>query len=142
MEHERRKGLVYSAALHLSLLLLAVFGLPSFLQREIAPQPMVIAVELLPISAMTNVKTSDLPLAQVEKPVPQEEEKKPTPPVKAEEPPPPPPPEKKPEEKKEHKHKNNGKEEKKEKNKEEGRTKAKRKRKKKRSPRKTTLRRC
>lgn len=103
MQQEHRKGLTYSAALHLLILFLMVFGLPSFLTPEPPPQPMVISVDILPISEMTNVKNSELPLAKQEKPVPQETEKVPTPPVKEETPPPPPPPEPKPEPKKEEK---------------------------------------
>jgi len=91
---EHRKGVVYSASLHLLILLLGIFGLPAFLQPTIPPQPIVISVDILPITEMTNVKNSDLPLAKEEKPEPQKEEAKPTPPVKAE--PPPPPPEPKP----------------------------------------------
>ena len=92
MQQQHRKGLTYSAALHLLLLFFMVFGLPSFLQRDIPPQPMVIAVDILPISEMTNVKNSDLPLAKEEKPVEKKEAPVPTPPVKSETPPPPPEP--------------------------------------------------
>ncbi|MDX2072942.1 MAG: hypothetical protein SFX19_01100 [Alphaproteobacteria bacterium] len=123
MQQEHRKGLTYSAALHLLILFFVIFGLPSFLEPEIPPQPMVIAVDILPISEMTNVKNSDLPLAKEEKPVEKQEEKVPTPPVKSEAPPPPPPPppkkEEKPEPKKEEKKPEPKKEEKPKKAKEE-----------------------
>ncbi len=86
--------------LHLIVLLLGIFGLPSFLQPEPPPQPMVISVDILPISELTNVKPSELPLAKEEKPEPQQEEKKkPTPPVKSEPPKPETKTEPKPEEK-------------------------------------------
>ena len=100
--YEHRKGLYYSAGLHLLILFFMIFGLPSFLTPEPPPQPMVISVDILPISEITNAKNSELPLAKEEKPVPQEAEKLPTPPVKAETPPPP-PPEPTPEPKKEEK---------------------------------------
>ena len=117
MRRERQKGLVYSVAFHLLLLLLMIFGLPSLLKNEPPPEPAAITVELLPMSNVSNVKPIDG--AQAEKPKPEEpkkepEQKKPAPPVKtAEATPPPPKPEpaptpkpaeiKKPEPKKEEK---------------------------------------
>ena len=101
IKNEQRSGLIYSAAVHFVILLLMVFGLPSWLIPSPPPQPMVISVDILPISEMTNVKPSDAPLSEKEKePEPVAEEKPPTPPVKADAPtPPPPPPEPKPAEK-------------------------------------------
>lgn len=92
MQQEHRKGLSYSALLHLLILFLMIFGLPSFMQPETPPQPVVIAVDILPISEVTNAKPSDQPLSKEEKPEPKKEEKMPTPPVKSETPPPPPEP--------------------------------------------------
>jgi outer membrane biosynthesis protein TonB len=111
---EHRKGLTYSATLHLLILLFAIFGLPSFLRHKDPPQPMVIAVEILPISPITNVKPSEEPLAKEEKPAAkQPDPTPPTPPEPVKETPPPPeavpepkkekPPEPKKEEKKEEK---------------------------------------
>lgn len=79
MHGEHRNGLIYSAALHIFLLLLMVFGLPSFMHDPLPPQPVIVAVDILPISQVTNVKPSDEPLAKEEKPEPKKEEK-PTPP--------------------------------------------------------------
>ncbi len=57
-----RRSLNVSLMLHLGLLLVAVFGLPVLLPDKPEPQPMVMTVELLPISAMTNVKPSNEPI--------------------------------------------------------------------------------
>lgn len=89
-----RKGVTYSALMHALFLLFAIFGLPSFMQPDAPPQPMVIAVDILPISEVTNAKPNDEPLAKEEKPEPQQQQPTPpTPPVKHEAPPPPPAPE-------------------------------------------------
>lgn len=112
MSEERHHGLVFSALLHFLLLLLAIFGLP-LLSSPLPPEPMVITVELLPISDISNVKPANKPISPEEK----KDEKnpdnqKPTPPVKTAENTPPPKEEavpnpdlKKPEEKKEEKEK-------------------------------------
>lgn len=93
MRYERQKGLTVSAALHFVLLMLLVFGLPSWLIPSPPPEPMAVTVELLPISSLTNIKPSETPPA----PEPKKEEpppppKPPSPPVKTAEPTPPPPP--------------------------------------------------
>jgi outer membrane biosynthesis protein TonB len=112
VERARKKGFAYSIALHLLLLLLIIFGLPSLLKNEPPIEPPTITVELLPITGVTNVKPNDGEIT--EKPKPEEpkkepEQKKPAPPVKttpATTPPPPKPepapqkPEPKPEPKK------------------------------------------
>lgn len=104
MHRTRKKALAYSVSLHLLLFALLIFGLPSFLRNEPPPEPAAITVELLPITAVSNVKPEDS--EQAEKPKPEEpkkeEQKKPSPPVKvaqATPPPPPPKPEPKPVEK-------------------------------------------
>lgn len=93
MYRERKKGLVYSIAFHLLLVLLVIFGLPSFFKIELPPEPAAITVELLPISKISNVKPSDG--TQAEKPKPEDpkedEQKKPSPPVKTAEATPPAP---------------------------------------------------
>lgn len=101
MSGERNKGFGYSAALHLLIMLFAVFGLPSFLQPEAPPPPAVIAVDILPMSPITNVKPSDLPLSKKEQEKPKQAEKKPPKPPTKSEPPPEPKPEPKPEKKEE-----------------------------------------
>lgn len=105
MRDERKQGIACSAVLHLLLLLLLIFGLPSMFRKTLPPEPTAITVELLPISKISNVKPNDG--VQTDKPKPPEppkpepEVKKPSPPVKtAEAPPPPPPPIPKPEPKK------------------------------------------
>lgn len=108
MNKQRQKGTVYSGLFHLFLLVLAIFGLPSILQIKPPPEPESITVDILPVSAMSNVKPRELqpePQKPEEKPK-EAEQKKPSPPVKtAKETAPPPPAEKpaeikKPEEKK------------------------------------------
>jgi len=53
----------YSFGLHVGVVLLFVLGLPSVIKRA-EPQPLVMTVEILPISAMTNVKPSDKPIQE------------------------------------------------------------------------------
>lgn len=98
MYRERKKGLVYSVALHIILLLLMIFGLPSLLKNSPPVEPMAITVEILPISEKSNVKPSESePTEKPKEEEPKEDEQqKPSPPVKISEPPPPPPPEVKP----------------------------------------------
>lgn len=85
----------YSAGLHVGVVLLFVLGLPSVIKRA-EPQPTVMTVEILPISAMTNVKPSDKPIQKAQsakapvnaKPIPQTAQAKPQPepePVKKDE---------------------------------------------------------
>ncbi len=102
MHQERKEGLIYSVVLHLALLALVIFGLPSLLKNEPPIEPAAITVELLPITGITNVKPSDGTPTEKPKEEPKEkEQKKPAPPVKTaqETPPPPPKEEPKPEEK-------------------------------------------
>lgn len=55
------KSFQFSAALHIGVVLIFLIGLPSiFTKRE--PQPMVMTVEILPISAVSNVKPSEKPI--------------------------------------------------------------------------------
>ncbi len=104
MYRERKKGIACSVVLHLLLLLLVIFGLPSIFKHELPPEPTAITVELLPISKISNVKPSEGTVAEKpkpEEPKPEAEQKKPSPPVKTSSPtPPPPPPAPKPEVKK------------------------------------------
>ncbi len=51
-----QKGVTFSLLLHLLILLLLYFGLPSIFDRDI-PNERIITVDLLPISSETNVKT-------------------------------------------------------------------------------------
>ena len=52
------KSFQYSAALHIGVVLIFLIGLPSMFSRS-EPQPMVLTVEILPISAVSNVKPSE-----------------------------------------------------------------------------------
>lgn len=91
---ERHKGRTVSATLHGMLLLFVIFGLPDFLKPEPPEEPVAISVELLPISAISNVKPSESPPQPEAKPEEkQPEQKKPSPPVKTAADTPPPPPE-------------------------------------------------
>jgi outer membrane biosynthesis protein TonB len=97
---ERSKGRAYSAGLHLLFMLLAIIGLPDFLSPPPLEEPMVISVDILPITGITNVKPSETPPAKENKPDEEKaEQKKPSPPVKTAEAVPPPPPEEAPAEK-------------------------------------------
>ncbi|MFO0389551.1 MAG: hypothetical protein ACK502_07535 [Alphaproteobacteria bacterium] len=89
MYQERQKGLTYSAALHAFVVILVIFGLPSLLDNKREIEPQAITVELLPISAISNVKPSEK-LAEKEKPEEAKAQEKPSPPVKAAEDSPPP----------------------------------------------------
>ena len=53
------KGWQYSAILHITILLLMIFGLPEFLHRHIDAEPPVISVEILPIAKESNVKPQE-----------------------------------------------------------------------------------
>lgn len=88
---EQRLGLRYSSGLHLTMLLLAIFGLPELFEWTREPEPQAISVEILPISEISNVKPSETPPQKEEK-----AEEKPTPEIKPE---PPKPEVKKPSEK-------------------------------------------
>lgn len=91
MYPERRKGMAYSVAFHLLLIILIVFGLPTFLEPPKPYEPMVITVAVLPISKISNVKNSDAKQAEKETEEPEPEQKKPAPPVKTAETEPTPP---------------------------------------------------
>ncbi len=91
MHSERRSGIVYSVVLHLLLIIIMIFGLPSFLKNEPPVMPDAITVEILPISELSNVKPSDAPKAEKINDEPEKEAVKPTPPVKTAEATPTPP---------------------------------------------------
>lgn len=60
-------GKQYSFVLHIVLLLLMIFGLPSFMHRTLEPEPEAISVDILPISPITNVKPQEQTQPQPEK---------------------------------------------------------------------------
>lgn len=101
MPNERKRGVTYSAYLHLAVLVLAIWGLPELFNSRPPEEPAAITVELLPISSVSNVKPSEkqIPKESQEKP---KEQAKPSPPVVTQEskPSPPPPPKEKPDAKK------------------------------------------
>ncbi len=92
MVKEREKGITYSVLMHFFIILLMIFGLPSFLWPQLPAEPQAITVELLPVTGVTNVKPSEKAAEPQEKPEEKKPDAKPTPPVKTAEPPPPPPP--------------------------------------------------
>lgn len=53
-----RQGLTLSILLHVAILLIGVFGVPIFMPPKPLPEPIVISVDILPISSITNVKPS------------------------------------------------------------------------------------
>ncbi len=81
------RSLSYSIVLHAALLLIAAFGLPALFTNERELEPMVMTVDILPVSAMTNVKPSDQPIQKLQeanvtknaKPVPPTAQEKPKP---------------------------------------------------------------
>lgn len=56
-----------SIVLHAIALLVAAFGLPVLLPEKPEPMPIVMTVELLPITGITNVKPSDAPITKEQK---------------------------------------------------------------------------
>ena len=90
------RNVSWSVVMHVALLLIAAFGLPVLLPKQPDPVPMVMSIDILPISEVANVKPSDQPLQKAQtkavtappKPVPTP----PAPPKAAVTPPPPPPP--------------------------------------------------
>ncbi len=93
-QRERRKGRKFSAAMHLLLLVVVWIGLPDFLWSRPPEEPVIITVELLPITGITNVKPAEKPPAEPKKEEEKKSEAKPSPPVKTTEAAPPPPEEK------------------------------------------------
>jgi len=90
------RGSLLSAALHLIVILIAIFGLPLF-DNEWEPPAEAIPVELAPVSEMTNIPMRPEPVKpevkpDAPKPKPEPEKPRPAPP-----PPPPPPPAPEPE---------------------------------------------
>ena len=64
------RNVSWSVVLHVTVLLIALVGLPSLLTKTPDPVPMVMSVELLPISDVSNVKPSDQPIQKAQnKPV-------------------------------------------------------------------------
>jgi outer membrane biosynthesis protein TonB len=63
-----KHGAVLSAGIHLTILIIAFLGLPSWFDRT-EPEPIVITLEMLPITGVTNVKPSTKPIKKpTEKP--------------------------------------------------------------------------
>lgn len=65
------RSLNISLLLHVGLAFIALVGLPAILPEKAEPTPLVMTVEVLPITGVTNVKPSDKPI--------QKEQKAPTP---------------------------------------------------------------
>lgn len=61
------RSLSWSITLHTTLVLIAAFGLPALLPKTPEPVPLVMSVELLPISEISNVKPSDKPITEEKK---------------------------------------------------------------------------
>ena len=107
MRNDEISSFAFSLVFHVSILIIAIFGLPQ-LFTKLPEQPTAITVELLPVTGITNVKPAEQNPSPVEKPEPKPETKpdptpeppkpkaekevvKPQPPVKQDTPPPPPP---------------------------------------------------
>lgn len=89
-KREQRKGRKISAMVHVVFFVIAFFGLPDFMFRK-PPEELIITVELLPITGVTNIKPMEKPPAPEPKPEEKKSEAKPSPPVKTSEPKPPEP---------------------------------------------------
>lgn len=59
MQQAQKRAMTYSGGMHALLLLIFILGLPSFLSAPDIEEPTAITVEILPISAMSNVKPSN-----------------------------------------------------------------------------------
>ena len=71
MQMVESRSITLSMGLHIAAVFIATFGLPILLPNKPEPLPLVMSVELLPISDISNVKPSDTPI--------QKEQKAPTP---------------------------------------------------------------
>ena len=89
-----KRSLTYSALAHLVGVLVVVFGFPSMLDRP-EPEPFVMSVEVVPISAMTNLPSRNAPLTKKQEAPAPKTPKPITPTVKEERKPEPAPEEKK-----------------------------------------------
>jgi hypothetical protein len=76
------RNVSWSVVLHAVLLIIAVVGLPALLPKKPDPVPLVMSVELLPISDTSNVKPSDQPIQKAQfKPEPTPPKLVPAPPA-------------------------------------------------------------
>jgi len=92
MRPERRKAIITSSIVHIIALLLIVLGVPDLIfTRTPPPAPLIVTVDILPISEITNVKPQETPPAEKQAPEKTPEAKKATPHVTNATPPPPPP---------------------------------------------------
>lgn len=74
---QRRNGRLYSLALHLFFLLIAVLDLPSFFNPPPPEEPISITVELLPVTGITNLKPTVGEVKSVKKSEPKKAQPKP-----------------------------------------------------------------
>ena len=84
------RGMLLSAGIHFTMLVIAFVGLPDWFSKKIEPQPIVISLEQLPITDRTNVAPSKQPVVKQKQP-PTPAKAPPKPPVSKPKPPPPPP---------------------------------------------------
>jgi hypothetical protein len=80
IDPDLKHGAVLSLGIHFVLLVVAFLGLPEWFRRE-EPQPLVITLEMLPITGVTNVKPSDKPITKPTKKPPVKTKEAPTPPA-------------------------------------------------------------
>jgi outer membrane biosynthesis protein TonB len=84
MDMNRTRALYYSGGMHVALLLAMIFGLPDLFEAMREPEPMVISVDVLPISEVSNVmKGQKLMKEKKAKAENKQEPKKPTPKIKS-----------------------------------------------------------
>lgn len=84
MDMNRTRALYYSGGMHVALLLAMIFGLPDLFEAMREPEPMVISVDVLPISEVSNVmKGQKLMKEKKAKAENKPEPKKPTPKIKS-----------------------------------------------------------
>lgn len=75
-----KRSLQYSAAAHLGIFLIAMFGMPTLIRPD--PEPLVMTIEVVPIGAITNLPSQDKPLSKWQKAPTPPTPKKVTPTVK------------------------------------------------------------
>lgn len=70
IEKAERKGMIYSLAMHIFLLLLIIVGLPNMYSPDDIEEATAITVDILPIGEITNVKPSNSKPVKKDKPKP------------------------------------------------------------------------
>ena len=70
IKHAEHRGMAYSLTMHIILLLIFIIGMPSFLSPPTIDEPAAITVDVLPISALSNVRPNNSKPAKRKKETP------------------------------------------------------------------------